>query len=241
MSEPDWDGRTAVVTGGGSGIGRAIATKLAEAGAKVALIGRRIEPLEEVAEDIAGRGGRAYPIQADVSEWGSVEQAARKVKAVGSRVDILVNNAGTARPGTFVDLPPSEIDTLIDTNLKGVIYSTKALLTDLIDSKGDIVNVSSLAGVTGFAEWSVYSAAKHGVVGFGGSLARELAETGVRVLTVCPGATDTDLWSEELPYRGPATRMLDPDEVATVIMRMLSMPRHVTFKDVVILPSGEWT
>lgn len=241
MTEHRCTSQVAVVTGASSGIGSAIASALASRGAAVALVGRRRQPLELIADEIGEAGGRALAVTSDATDPDAVAAAAARIRQEIGSPNLLVNSAGIADKRPFVKTTSNEVDRLIDTNLKGPIYWTQAVLDDLVIAGGDIVNIASLAGVRSFSGWSLYGASKHGLVGFAGALAQELAGQGVRVLTLCPGATDTPLWSRAgISYEGTATTMLRPVDVAEMVLHMLEMPRHVVFKDVLMLPAGEW-
>ncbi|MEM9012638.1 MAG: SDR family NAD(P)-dependent oxidoreductase [Pseudomonadota bacterium] len=195
------DGRTAIVTGGGSGIGAACAEVLAAAGAHVVVTGRRAEPLEEVAARI---GGQARVC--DVADWAAVEAAFRAVRQETGRLDILINNAGV--PGPIA--PVAEVDlaewrAAMEVNLFGALHCLKAAAAIMVaDGRGSIVNMSSLMGVQGYPMRTAYSAAKFALVGMTEAVAREVGPAGVRVNVLLPGAVSGENMDRILARRAEA-------------------------------------
>lgn len=202
-------GKIAIVTGGGTGIGKATALLLAAEGAKVIICGRRWEPLETVVHLIQERGGEAFSVKTDMRDWKQVEDMVNAVLNQFGQVNILVNNAGTAIPKPVVELTEAEWNETLDTNLKSVFLGCKAVLPNMIErNEGVIVNVSSTLGKTGLANFGAYCASKFGIIGLTQALADENKTKNVHVYSVCPGRTNTDM-----------QRYLGGDTVA-----MLSMP-----------------
>jgi len=211
----DLDGKNAFVTGASRGIGRSIAVALAGAGADVALVARSERGLAETAADIGALGRKAFVIPADVTSADAVDAAvATAIEQLG-QVDVVVNNAGGSNfMAAFLDLRLSGWDKLMRLNLDSAVYVCHAIGGHLVErAEGSVINVASVAGVTGSPLLSPYGAAKAGLVSLTKSLAVEWGATGVRVNALCPGWTATDLnrqlWED--PVAGPAT-------VATVPM-----------------------
>jgi 2-hydroxycyclohexanecarboxyl-CoA dehydrogenase len=191
------DGRVALVTGAGSGIGRAIAARLADDGARVAVADVNAAGAAATVEAIRAGGGVAEAVAMDVADFAAVQAATAGVRERLGPIAILVNNAGWDRVEPFADNDPALWDRLIAINLKGPIHCTRAALDDLIGAgRGKIVNISSDAARVGSSGEAVYAACKGGVVSFSKTLARELARHQVSVNVVCPGPTQTALLDE---------------------------------------------
>jgi len=224
------EGKTALVTGAGTGIGRAIAHAFAQAGAAVVLAGRRREPLEAVRQEVEGAGGMAHVHVADVSLQPEAAQlVAAAVKALG-RLDVLVNNAGRTYDQLILRMKWDELDKTLATNLQSMFYTCAAAGKVMIGQKsGSIINVTSVVALTGNAGQSAYVASKAGVIGLTKSLAQEFGSRNVRVNAVAPGFIETEM-TASLPdalkqqYMGrvPLRRFGSPDEVARVAVFLAS-------------------
>jgi len=202
---------TAVVTGASRGIGRAIALRLADAGAEVALWARTSDALREVASEIAARGGRARDFVVDVSDPRAVAAAADEVRRSMPPVRTIVNNAGAVLRKTTVEITDAEWRSVIAINLDGTFFVTRAFLADLTRAGGRIINIASRAGREGTPLLASYCAAKHGVVGLTRALAEELRAAKVSVNAICPGSVDTAMLREGLPEAKPD---MTPDDIA---------------------------
>ncbi len=186
------EGRGAVITGGGRGIGRAVARVLAEEGASVVVSARSVDQIEAVAQELRTDGFQATAIACDVSDAGGVqEMASAAIEALG-HVDILVNNAGIARSNPIKRLPLEEWNRILAVNVTGTFLCTQAFLDGMVERGwGRIINVASIAGLRGSKYISAYTASKHAQIGFTRSLAMEVAEDGVTANAICPGYVAT--------------------------------------------------
>lgn len=229
-------GKLAVVTGGGRGIGWAIAGALAAEGARVALLGRDLDELRRRAGELPG----ALAVRCDVSDEGSVEAAFARVRDEAGDPFVLVNNAGQSAGAAFGDTSRELWDRMLAVNLTGTFLCTRQVLPAMLEAgAGRVVNVASTAGLRGYSHVAAYCAAKHGVVGLTRALAAETAKRGVTVNAVCPGYTDTDMAraavdtlvragrSEEEALRSitrvmPIGRLIRPDEVAAAVAWLCS-------------------
>jgi NAD(P)-dependent dehydrogenase (short-subunit alcohol dehydrogenase family) len=233
MTENRFNGKTAIVTGGGYGIGEAIALDLAREGAAVVLAARSLDKLEAVVQRIRAGGGRAEAVATDVSKEADVERmAARAIEAFG-RIDILVNNSGIAGPTKLAtEITADEWHETIEVNLTGAFYCAKHAAAAMIrQGGGAIVNISSVAGRIGYPMRTPYAASKWGMIGLNHSLAAELGPHGIRVNCVCPGAVKGPRIDAVIDARAKAAGV--PEEV--VVKQMSSgvpLGRMVTAEEV---------
>lgn len=222
------EGRHAVVTGGGGGIGAEIATTLAEAGADITLMGRTAPALEAAAEGLSRRSGvRAGTVVCDVADAGSVEAAfARAVEAMGAPA-VLVNNAGLAEGAAFLDTTPELLNRMLAVNLAGAFLCTRQVLPAMLEAGyGRVINIASTAGLRGYSHVTAYCASKHGLIGFTRALARETAKQGVTVNAVCPGYTDTPMTERTIADLREATGR-SRDEAERLLTRTLPSGRLI--------------
>ena len=236
------DGKVALVTGGGRGIGRAIAVALADAGAAVAVTGRNTANLEETKSAITAKGGKGLALACDVASKASVESAFAKIRAELGAVDILVNNAGITYSRKLHETPDDIWEQIIQTNLNGTFYCCKAALPDMIQKRwGRIVTIASIAALGGIPFSSAYGASKHAQVGLTRSLALEVARYNIAVNAICPGWVETDMFEEsianivkttgrtaeeartDLLKLGGQKRAVMPEEVANEVLRLASL------------------
>ncbi len=225
------DGKVALITGASRGIGRAIALRLSEEGAKVAInYAGNAKAAEEVRTAIEEKGGEVLLLQADVSDSRAVESMVASVAEKFGTVDILVNNAGITRDGLFARMKEEDFDAVIDTNLKGVFHCTKAVTKIMMKQRsGRIVNMASVVGLVGNAGQANYSAAKAGVIGFTKSVAKELAGRGITVNSVAPGFIETDMTAvlsdkvkESMIAGIPLKCAGKPEDVANAVLFLVS-------------------
>ncbi|MEU2631006.1 MULTISPECIES: SDR family oxidoreductase [Kitasatospora] len=254
MSYSSLSGRVAVVTGAASGMGAATAKLLAANGAAVALLSRREDRLKELAAEIGAAGGRALAVPADVTDQRSVDGAAERVAAELGRVDLLVAAAGVMLPNPVDDGRIDEWTRMIDTNVTGVLRVVRAFTGDLVATAAggrtaDLVAVSSIASHVSFPNYAVYSATKAALTHLATSLRSEFGPRDVRVSTVEPGLTDTELGAHidnpSLGLDGQLGAMFDAigplsaEEIADVIGFTVSRPRHVNLRHLVVLPTRQ--
>jgi NAD(P)-dependent dehydrogenase (short-subunit alcohol dehydrogenase family) len=223
----DLSGEVALVTGGGSGIGEAIATTLARAGAGVAVADLSEQSASRVAKSICESGGTAFAVQMDIGDPASVEAGISRLHSELGLISILVNNAATWVVKEFKDTTPQEVDRVIDVTLIGTINVTRAALQDVVERKGRVINTISDSARTGERFMSVYAAAKAGLIGLTKSLAKEVGRDGVTVNGVSPGTTSTPGGSafieaaggpEKLARAYPMGRIGEPQDIANAVL-----------------------
>jgi 3-hydroxybutyrate dehydrogenase len=232
------DGKTALITGGGRGIGRAIALAFARAGARITVAARTAEQVERVASEI---GNNAIALVCDVSNPESVARMFREMRERSGDADILVNNAGLAESATLVTTTDELWHRHLAINLSGTFYCTRAALPAMLKNGwGRVINIASIAGKTGAPYIAAYAASKHGVLGLTRSVALEVAAAGVTVNAICPGYVDTDMVTrgveritaktgrtaeealDSLKKMSPQNRFVTPEEVAAVALLLAS-------------------
>ena len=243
------DGRVAAITGASSGIGEAIAEALAREGAAVALIARRHDRLVELADRIEKEGGRALPLELDVSDHGKVEAAFSEVKGELGGLNILVNNAGVMLLGTVEGWDVADWRRMVDVNVLGLLYCTREALPLIRDSGGGhIVNVSSVAGRTANFGSAVYNLTKWGVTGFSEALRQEALNSGIRVTCIEPGFVVTELQGHnEHPMvvegiekmREEVGDPLEAEDIAEAIRWTVTQPERVNVNEVLVRPTGQ--
>ncbi|WP_010649671.1 SDR family oxidoreductase [Oceanobacillus massiliensis] len=230
------EGKTAIVTGASSGIGKAIAMHLAKEGANVVLAARRKDKLDELTEVINGlESGRAIAIETDVSKQREIDSMITKAEMTFGDIHIYVNNAGLVGKGAVRNHNVSEWDQMIDVNIKGVLYGVNAVLPGMLEkSSGHIINISSVSGHEVTKVSTVYSATKYAVRAISMGLEKELARTGVRVTNISPGMVETERNSEHLPKDRKA---LDTDDIAQAVIYAVTQPRYVNVNEITVRPS----
>ncbi|MFC8248563.1 SDR family NAD(P)-dependent oxidoreductase [Streptomyces chartreusis] len=242
------EGTVALVTGASSGIGAATARRLAREGASVALIARRADRLAEVVSAIESEGGTARAIVSDITTRAAAHDAVEQAVAAFGRLDTVVNNAGAMLVGPFADAPDGEWERMVDINLMGLLYVTKAALPHLIKAAeqdprrtADLVNISSSAGRVARPGTAVYNLTKFGVNGFSEALRQEMQSLRVRVSVIEPGNVDTELAShtrEELragvEAQTQAIERLQPEDIADAVAYIVTSNRRVAVNEVFV-------
>jgi len=239
VSAADLTGRGAVVTGGGRGIGRACAHRLADAGAAVVVCARSTEEIEAVAEEVRAAGGTAHAVPCDVSDPASIASMAARAGELLDTVDIVVNNAGIALSNPVKRLPLEEWNRIFAINVTGTLLVTQAFLGGMLERKwGRVINVASVAGLRGGRYIAAYTSSKHAQIGFTRALAVEVADQGITVNAICPGYVDTPMTeysiarmvekagiSEEealghILALNPQHRLIRPEEIAHIALML---------------------
>jgi 3-oxoacyl-[acyl-carrier protein] reductase len=230
-------GKTALITGAGKGIGKALAIALAREGVNVGLMARTTTDLEELAKELQQYNIKTAIATADVASIDEVNTAVEKLQAELGFIDILINNAGIAFFGGFLDLEPAQFEQTIQVNLLGVYYVTRAILPAMIAQKtGDIINISSTAGLRGAAATSAYSASKFGLIGLSDSLMQEVRKHNIRVSTLTPSTVATSLAIDLKLTDGNPEKVMQPEDIADFIVHNLKLNRRVFVKD-----AGLWS
>jgi 3-oxoacyl-[acyl-carrier protein] reductase len=228
-------GQNALITGASRGIGLAIAHRLGQMGARIAICARDARNLELASANLSREGIQNFAIAADVSRADQVSALIEKVTKQLGALDILVNNAGIGRFAPVHQFTEADWDSMLDTNLKGVFLVSRAVIPAMISrGHGHIINISSLAGKNSFAGGSVYCASKWGLLGLTYSMAEDLRSHGIRVAAICPGSVNTDF----SPHEGKsAAKMLQPDDVAHAVAMILTEAPQSFISEVLLRPT----
>ncbi|MBM0065473.1 3-ketoacyl-ACP reductase [Alkalicoccobacillus gibsonii] len=230
-------GKTALITGAGKGIGKATAIALANEGVNVGLVARTEADLTGLAEQLKETGVKVAIATADISSLEQVNKAVDSLTSELGTFDILINNAGIGKFGGFMDLDPEEWKKIVDVNLTGTYYVTRAVLPQLIEKQGgDIINISSTAGQKGAPVTSAYSASKFGLLGLTESLALEVRKHNVRVTALTPSTVATDLAVRENLTDGNPEKVMQPEDLAEIIVSQLKLHPRIFIKS-----AGMWS
>ncbi|WP_291076242.1 MULTISPECIES: 3-ketoacyl-ACP reductase [unclassified Empedobacter] len=224
----DLKGKNALVTGGSRGLGKAVALALAKEGVNVAVTGRNTKTLEETVEEIKSFGVKADYSIFNVAEKVEVKmQLERLIESFGA-FDILINNAGIAAFGSFLEMPKNDWEEIVRTNLFGPYYVSKAVIPSMVElGSGDIINVSSTAGLKGNAVTSAYSASKAGLIGLSESLMFELRKKNIRVTTLTPSTIASEMSKDVLKITdGNPEKVLQPEDFAQLIVDLLKLDKR---------------
>lgn len=230
-------GKTALITGAGRGIGRATAIAFAKEGINLGLLGRSMENLEAVAAELQEYGVKVSLATADVSNMESVNAAVEKIRGELGPIEILVNNAGISKFGKFLEVDPEDWAKIIQVNVMGVYYVTRAVLPDMIEKNaGDIINLSSTAGQKGAPVTSAYSASKAAVIALSESLMLEVRKQNIRVVTLTPSTVATDMAVELNLTDGNPEKVMQPEDIADFMVAQLKMNPRILLKS-----AGLWS
>ena len=221
-------GKMALITGGSRGIGKAIALALAEEGVNVAITGRNEEKLKEVVQEIERKGVKSAYAVFDITSKTEVYGALEKLQKDFGKIDILVNNAGIAAFGGILEMEDEKWEEIVKTNLFGAYYVVKAVVPSMVERKtGDIINISSTAGLKGNAMTSAYSASKFGLIGMSESMMLELRKQNIRVTTLMPSTIASDMSKEVLKITdGNPEKVLQPEDFAEFVVDLLKLNKR---------------
>ena len=236
------NGKVCIVTGGGSGIGRSAALMMAEAGAKVVLVGRTVSKVEDVRDEIAAAGGTAMALGLDVGDYDGVMQMAKDVLDAYGQIDVLVNNAGhSSHHRRLMTTTPDELRGVLDSNVAGSVYCSQAVVPHMRErGEGTIINVSSMAGVNAsLLAGMAYSAAKAAVINFTAFLNTELKNTGIRSSVVIPGEVDTPILDGRpiVPSDEARDTMVTAEDAAEAIFLIANLPQRACIPELIIRPT----
>jgi 3-oxoacyl-[acyl-carrier protein] reductase len=225
-------GKKAIITGGNRGLGKATAIAFAKEGIDVAITGRSEKSLQETVAELKALGVNATYAVFNVGDYQEVQKGIKQIISDFGSVDILVNNAGIAAFGSLNDMKVDQWSEIIQTNVMGMYYVTKEVLPFLIaKNEGDIINVSSTAGLTGNANTSAYSASKFAVIGMSESLMKEVRKNNIRVCTLTPSTIASDMSIKlGIANKNSEDSVLQPDDFAELIVAGLKLPRRAMLK-----------
>ena len=230
------EGKVAVVTGASKGIGKAIATSLAKAGAKVVLAARTKHAVQQVATELSKTGADALATPTDVTDVDAVQNLFQSTLQTYQRLDILINNAGNGIFGPVVDFDTSDWDSVINANLNGVFLCTKYALPYFLEQGGgQIINVLSIAAKVAFPASSAYCAAKAGALALTKVVAEEVREHNIRVTAVLPGSVESTFW-DDIPQHPDFDKMLKPEHVANAVLSVCNQPDGMVTEEIVVMP-----
>ena len=221
-------GKIALITGGSRGIGKAIALALAEEGVNVAITGRNEEKLKAVVQEIEQKGVKSAYAVFDITSKTEVYGALEKLQKDFGKIDVLVNNAGIAAFGGILEMEDEKWEEIVKTNLFGAYYVIKAVVPSMVERKtGDIINISSTAGLKGNAMTSAYSASKFGLIGMSESMMLELRKQNIRVTTLMPSTIASDMSKDVLKITdGNPEKVLQPEDFAELVVDLLKLNKR---------------
>lgn len=218
--------KVAIITGGGSGIGRGIALALAKEGVSITVCGRRIAPLQKTIDEIHNLNGKAIAVQADVTSSSAVERLVKETLKEYGKIDFLINNAGISIRGETHQLKIEEWDQIIQTNLRGVFLVSRQVIPHMRAHKsGHIINISSEAGIEYYQKSTAYGVSKHALNAFGELLQRENQELNIRVNTICPGMVVTEMTEDSTGL--DKNKCLFPEDIADLVTWLLTRRSNI--------------
>ncbi|WP_149206407.1 3-ketoacyl-ACP reductase [Flavobacterium johnsoniae] len=228
----DLKNKNAFITGAGKGIGKAVAIALAKEGVNVILVSRTQADVDQLAAETNKLGVKSLALSADVSDINSINSAVEKALTEFKHIDILINSAGIASFGKFLELEPAEFEKIIQVNLMGTYYTTRAIIPNMIERQtGDIINISSTAGLNGNALTSAYSASKFAVLGLTDSLMQEMRKHNIRVTALTPSTVATDMAKDLKLTDGNPEKVMQSEDMADLIIAQLKLNRRVFIKN----------
>ncbi|WP_424767645.1 3-ketoacyl-ACP reductase [Paenibacillus sp. sgz302251] len=230
--------KSAIITGAGKGIGKAVAIALASEGVNLGLVARTSSDLEDLQASLTSEYGvKVTIVVADVSVRAEVDQAVSALKEALGSIDILINNAGIATFGTVLDMEPEQWERIMQTNVMGTYYVTRAALPTMLEqSSGSIINIASSAGERGFATGSAYCASKAAVISLTEALMQEVRKSNIRVTALTPSTVNTELAANAGLKIGDEDRMMQAEDMAQLVVAALKLPDRVFIKT-----AGIWT
>lgn len=228
----DLKNKNALITGAGKGIGKAVAIALAKEGVNLILVSRTQSDIDQLAKETADLGVKTIAISADVADINSINNAVEKALNEFKTIDILINSAGIASFGKFMELEPEAFERIIQVNLMGTYYTTRAVIPNMIERQtGDIINISSTAGLNGNALTSAYSASKFAVLGLTDSLLQEMRKHNIRVTALTPSTVATDMAKDLNLTDGNPEKVMQSEDMAELIISQLKLNRRVFVKN----------
>jgi len=228
----DLKNKNALITGAGKGIGKAVAIALAKEGVNLILVSRTQSDIDQLAKETADLGVKTIAISADVADINSINNAVEKALSEFKTIDILINSAGIASFGKFLELEPEAFERIIQVNLMGTYYTTRAVIPNMIERQtGDIINISSTAGLNGNALTSAYSASKFAVLGLTDSLMQEMRKHNIRVTALTPSTVATDMAKDLNLTDGNPEKVMQSEDMAELIISQLKLNRRVFVKN----------